>query len=286
MFVIIGWIVVCVCIFGGFIIAGGSLASIWHPIEIVVIGGGAVGAMIAANGKSALNAIVKALPGSFKPPHATKALYMELLACLFEILSKVRKEGLMSVESDVEDPEKSAIFTKYPLVSHDHHIIEFVTDYLRMMVGGNLNAFEIEALMDQELETHHDEAHVPISAIAKLADSLPAFGIVACVLGVVKTMGALHLPPKELGPMIGTALTGTFLGILMAYGFVAPLAGILESKMNEEGKIYACIKFTLLSSLNGYAPQVAVEFGRKVLFSTDRPSFKELEDHVKSTKGK
>ncbi len=286
MFVIVGWVIVCVCIFGGFVISGGSLASIWHPIEIVVIGGGALGATVAANGKAALNAIVKAIPASFKPSHANKALYMELLALLYEILSKVRKEGLMSIEGDVDDPHNSPIFSKYHLVSHDHHIVEFITDYLRMMVGGNLNAFEIESLMDQEMETHHNEAHVPVAAIAKLADSLPAFGIVACVLGVVKTMGSLHLPPKELGPMIGTALTGTFLGILMAYGFVAPLAGILENKMGEDGKIYECIKFTLLSSLNGYAPQVAVEFGRKVLFSTDRPSFRELEEHVKSMKGK
>jgi chemotaxis protein MotA len=214
----------------------------------------------------------------------TKARYMALLALLYDILQKARKEGLMSIEKDVEDPHSSPLFQKYPEVGNDHHVTEFITDYLRMMVSGNLNAHEIESLMDSEIETHHHEAHAPVAAIARLAGALPAFGIVAAVLGVVNTMGSVGQPPAVLGGMIGSALVGTFLGILMAYGVVEPLGGLLEQKIDENGKELQCIKTTLLASMQGYAPQVAVEFGRKVLYSGDRPTFAELEGHVKGKK--
>jgi chemotaxis protein MotA len=204
----------------------------------------------------------------FKGSPYNKAFYMELFTLLFEILSKVRKEGLMSVEADVENPEASPVFSKYPAVLHDHHVVEFICDYLRLMVGGNLNAFEIENLMDVEIETHHHEGEVPISAVKGLADGLPAFGIVAAVMGVVHTMESVGAPPSELGMLIAHALVGTFLGILLAYGFVAPLATILEHKLGDGTRVFQTIKVTLLASLNGYAPQVAVEFGRKVLTST------------------
>ena len=206
---------------------------------------------------------------------------MELLALLYDILQKARKEGLMSIEKDVEDPHSSALFQKYPTVGNDHHVTEFITDYLRMMVSGNLNAHEIESLMDSEIETHHNEAHAAVAAIARLAGGLPAFGIVAAVLGVVNTMGSVGQAPAILGGMIASALVGTFLGILLAYGFVEPLGGLLEQKVDDAGKELQCIKTTLLASMQGYAPQVAIEFGRKVLFSGDRPSFVELEAHVK-----
>ena len=205
---------------------------------------------------------------------------------LYEILGKVRKEGLMSIEGDIENPESSPIFSKYPSVTADHHVLDFITDYLRMMVGGNLNAFEIENLMDIEIETHHHEALVPAHVMSKTADSVPAFGIVVAVMGVVNVMGSVGEPPAVLGKMIGGALVGTFLGILVSYGFVAPIAGQLEQKAEEGGKIYQCIKAVLLASMNGYAPQVAVEFGRKVLYSTDRPTFMELEEDLKGRKGK
>ena len=211
---------------------------------------------------------------------------MDLLAMLFEILAKVRKEGLMSIESDIENAEASPIFSKYPNVSHDHHVMEFITDYLRMMVGGNLNAFEIENLMDLEIETHHQEAHLPVHIMSKTADATPAFGIVVAVMGVVNVMGSVGEPPAVLGKMIGGALVGTFLGILVSYGFLQPVAAQLEHKAEEGGKIYQCIKAVLLASMNGYAPQVAVEFGRKVLYSTDRPSFIEMEEDLKARKGK
>ena len=229
-------------------------------------------------------ATLKLLPQVLKGNKYTKARYMELLSMLYEILQKARKEGLMAIEQDVEEPEKSEIFKKYPAVGSDHHVIEFTTDYLRMMVSGNLNAHEIESLMDAEIETHHQEAHAPVAALTRLAGALPAFGIVAAVLGVVNTMGSVGQPPAVLGGMIASALVGTFLGILLAYGAVEPLAGLLEQKAEDASKEFACIKSTLLASMQGYNPATAIEFGRKVLFSGDRPGFAELEAHVKGKK--
>jgi chemotaxis protein MotA len=286
MLVIVGYVIILAAVFGGFAAAGGHLGSLLQPVELVMIGGSALGAFFVANSSKVLKGTLKALPAVFKGSKFTKALYLELLSLLYDILAKVRKEGLMSIEGDVDNPEQSPIFSKYPRILADHHAVEFLTDYLRLMVGGNLNAFEIENLMDVEIETHHHEGEVPIGAINKLADGLPAFGIVAAVMGVVHTMESVGLPPSELGKLIAAALVGTFLGILLSYGFVGPLATLLEHKLNEGTKMLQCIKVTLLASLNGYAPQVAVEFGRKVLYSTERPSFSELESEVKQRKGK
>ena len=286
MFVIIGYVVALGCIFGGYIIHGGNIGVVLHalPIEMMVIGGGALGAFVVANQPKTLKAVFKALPTLLKGSKYTKARYMELMALLYDILQKARKDGLMSIEKDVEEPHNSPLFKKYTTVGSDHHVTEFVTDYLRMMVSGNLNAHEIESLMDSEIETHHQESHGPVAAIARLAGGLPAFGIVAAVLGVVNTMGSVGQPPAVLGAMIGSALVGTFLGILLAYGVVEPLGGLLEQKVDEGSKELQCIKTTLLASMQGYAPQVAVEFGRKVLYSKDRPTFSELEGHVKGKK--
>jgi chemotaxis protein MotA len=244
-----------------------------------------IGGFVASNGIKSIKATVGALPGVLKGSPFTKSLYIDLLAMLYEILTKVRKEGLMSIEGDIENPDSSALFGKYPSVTADHHVMEFVTDYLRMMVGGNLNAFEIENLMDIEIETHHQEAHGPAHIVSKVSDSVPAFGIIVAVMGVVNVMGSVGEPPAVLGKMIGGALVGTFLGILVSYGFVAPIASQLEQKVEEGSKIYQCIKVVLLASMNGYAPQVAVEFGRKVLYSTERPTFGELEEELKNRKG-
>ena len=273
-------------VFGGFALAGGHLAGLWQPLEVLMIGGGALGAFFVGNDGKSIKATMKALPTLFKGSRYTKTLYLELMSLLSDVLSKVRKEGLMSIESDVDAPEESPIFTKYPGILHDHHMIEFITDYLRLMVSGNMDAFQIENLMDNEIETHHHEGEVPVHCIAKLGDGLPAFGIVAAVMGVVHTMESVGLPPAELGILIAHALVGTFLGILLAYGFVGPLSGLLEQKLHESTKMFQCVKVTLLASLNGYAPAVAIEFGRKVLFSTERPSFKELEEHIKQAKTK
>jgi chemotaxis protein MotA len=286
LLVIIGYIVVILSVFGGFALAGGHLASLLQPVELLMIGGGALGAFFVGNNVKAMKATFQALPTLFKGSKFTKSLYMDLMSLMFEILTKVRKEGLMSIEGDVEKPEESPIFTKYPSILHDHHVVEFITDYLRLMVSGNMDAFQIENLMDNEIETHHHEGAVPVHCIAKLGDGLPAFGIVAAVMGVVHTMASVGLPPAELGILIANALVGTFLGILLAYGFVGPLASLLEQKLDESTKIYQCIKVTLLASLNGYAPALAIEFGRKVLFSTERPTFGELEEHIKLSKTK
>jgi chemotaxis protein MotA len=273
-------------VFGGFAMAGGHLGSLLQPVELLMIFGSAAGAFLVANPSKVIKSTLKALPSLLRGSRYSKSLYMETLALLFEILAKVRKEGLMSIEGDVETPEQSPIFSKYPMVTSDHHVVEFLTDYLRLMVGGNLNAFEIENLMDNELETHHEEGSVPIHAIEKMGDALPAFGIVAAVMGVVHTMESVGIPPAELGKLIAAALVGTFLGILLAYGFVGPLATLLQHKLDESTKMLQCIKVTLLASLNGYAPQVAVEFGRKVLCSTERPTFMELEEDVKQRKAR
>ena len=283
MFVIIGWVVAMVCIFGVFIAHGGNIAVVLHalPFEMITIFGAAAGAFLANNQMKVIKGAMKGLAGCFKGSKFSKARYMELLALLFDILQKARKDGLMSIEKDVEAPHDSPIFQKYANVGKDHHVVEFTTDYLRMMVSGNLNAHEIESLMDSEIETHHHENHAPVSAIARLAGGLPAFGIVAAVLGVVNTMGSVGQPPAVLGAMIGSALVGTFLGILLAYGIVEPLGGLLEQKAEDGSKELQCIKTTLLASMQGYNPTTAIEFGRKVLFSTERPSFSELESHVK-----
>ncbi len=286
MLVLSGWLLVVVAVFGGFGLAGGHLAALFQPFELMMISGAAVGSFLVGNSGKAIRATVKALPSVFKGSKYTKALYMELLSLLFEILAKVRKEGLVSIEGDVENPAESPLFAKYPKIYADHHVIEFMADYLRLMVGGNLNAFEIENLMDNEIETHHKEGEIPVSVLAKLGDAMPAFGIVAAVMGVVHTMESMNLPPAELGPLIAAALVGTFLGILMSYGFVSPLSTALEHKLIESSKPLDCVKVTLLASLNGYAPQVAIEFGRKVLYSTERPSFLELEEEIKQRKGK
>ncbi len=286
MFVIIGYIVVCGTIFGGYALAGGHLGGLWQPLEVLMIFGGALGAFIVGNDTKALKATLKSLPSLFKGSKFNKALYLDLLSLLYEILTKIRKDGMMSIENDIENPESSPLFSKYPKILHDHHVLEFICDYLRLMVSGNMDAFQVENLMDNELETHHMEGHVPAHCIAKLGDGLPAFGIVAAVMGVVHTMENVALPPAELGILIAHALVGTFLGILLAYGFVGPLSGLLEQKLEESSKILQTVKVTLLASLNGYAPAIAVEFGRKVLYSTERPGFTELEEHVKQAKNK
>ena len=286
MLVIVGYIVSMVCIFGVYIFHGGNIQVILTalPFEMITIFGAAFGAFMVNNQPKVLKATLKLIPQAFKGSKYTKARYLELMALLYDILQKARKEGLMAIEKDVEDPHSSEIFNKYPTVGHDHHVVEFMTDYLRMMVSGNLNAHEIESLMDSEIDTHHAEEHATIAAIARLSGGLPAFGIVAAVLGVVNTMGSVGQPPAVLGGMIASALVGTFLGILLAYGVVEPLGGLLEQKTEDAGKELQCIKTTLLASMQGYNPSTAIEFGRKVLFSTERPTFAELEGHVRGKK--
>lgn len=251
------------------------------PFETMTIMGAATGAFIAANPPKMLKATIAGLILCFKGSKYNKARYLELMALLYDILQKARRDGMLAIERDIDKPLESPLFQKYKTVGRDHRIIEFVTDYLRIMVTGNLNAHQLESLMDSEIETHHAEAHAPAAALERLAGGLPAFGIVAAVLGVINTMGSVGEAPAVLGAMIASALVGTFLGILLSYAVFEPLAGLLAQKVNEGTKELECIKTTLLASVQGYTPQMAVEFGRKVLFSTERPSFDELENHVR-----
>ena len=285
MFLIVGYVIILAASVGTYAVHG-SLAALWVPLEYLAIFGLTIGGFVAGNDVKVIKATIGALPSIFKGSKYNKAAYVDLLAMLFEVLAKVRKEGLMSIENDVENPHESPIFSKYPSISHDHHVMEFITDYLRMMVGGNLNALEIENLMEMEIETHHHEVEVPGHVMSKTGDATPAFGIVVAVMGVVNVMGSVGEPPPVLGKMIGGALVGTFLGILLSYGFIQPIASLLEQKAHEGSKIYQVIKVVLLASMSGYAPQVAVEFGRKVLFASDRPTFIELEEELKARKGK
>ncbi|WP_380177550.1 flagellar motor stator protein MotA [Kalamiella sp. sgz302252] len=284
MLVILGYILVVGSVLGGYVMVGGHLGALYQPSELLIIGGAGIGAFIVGNNGKAIKATLKALPLLMKGSKYNKAVYMDLMALLYRLMAKSRQQGMLSLESDIESPQESEIFANYPRILADKRLVDFITDYLRLMVSGNMNAFEIEALMDEEIETYEHECEVPATAIGTVGDSLPAFGIVAAVMGVVHTLASADRPPAELGELIAHAMVGTFLGILLAYGFISPLAGLLRQKCSESTKMMQCIKVTLLSSLNGYAPQIAVEFGRKTLYSTERPSFTELEEHVRNAK--
>jgi len=282
MLFIIGVIIVCACVSGGYVLSHGQMGALWQPYEVLIICGAAFGAFVISNPmpviKQSFGGVVAILKGS----KYNRALYLDLLSMMFAVLTKARKDGMMAIEADIDDPAASPIFSKYPKVVGDHHVMEFICDYLRMMVGGNMNPFELENLMDVELKTHHEEIEQAPTAINKVSEALPGFGIVAAVLGIVITMASLDQPPEVIGHHVAAALVGTFLGILFAYGFVGPMAISMEHLNREEAKFYQCIKVTLLASMNGYNPQVAVEFGRKAMYSSFRPSFTELEEHVKN----
>ncbi|SAK41153.1 flagellar motor protein MotA [Caballeronia catudaia] len=286
MLIFIGSLVTLLSVFGGYALEGGHLGALMQPVEILMIVGAGIGAFILGNNAKTIKATIQVLPTLFKGAKYDKSMYMELMGLLYVLLAKARKEGTLALEADIEDPSKSPVFSQYPKILADHHIVEFLTDYLRLMVSGNMNAFEIESLMDEEIETHHVEGEAPAHALTKVGDAMPAFGIVAAVMGVVHTMASADQPPAILGEMIAQALVGTFLGILLSYGFIGPLANVAEQRVAEQTKMFQCIKVTILASLNGYAPAIAVEFGRKVLFSTERPSFSELEEHVRRVKSK
>lgn len=281
MLIIIGYLIILLCVFGGFALSGGHLPAVFQPLELLIIGGAAVGAFIVGNSVTVLKSVGKALPQVFRGQKSARVLSGELLGLMYNLLNKARQQGLMSLEADIDEPEKSAIFTSYPALMKDHHVIEFICDYLRLIVTSNMQPFQLEALMDAEIESHHEEAMIPANAITKMADAMPAFGIVAAVLGVVHTMESISLPPSELGVLIAHALVGTFLGILIGYGFIGPIATAMEQRANQTQLMLQCIKVTLLASLHNNPPIIAVEFGRKVLFSASRPSFNQLNDEVK-----
>ena len=286
MLILAGVLIVLLAVFGGFVLQDGHLAALFQPYELLMIFGGALGAFVIANDRKALSMTWHSLPLLFHGSRYTRELYMTLMALLFDVLTKVRREGLMSLEDDIDKPYDSALFARYRLVLVDRELLDFITDYLRLIVSGTMNAYQLENLMDNEITTYEEDADIPVQAIHKLADGMPAFGIVAAVMGVVHTMGSIGKPPAELGGLIAAALVGTFLGILLSYGLVAPLGSLMHRRHQEVAKALQCVKVTLLASLNGYAPTIAVEFGRKVISASERPSFAELEGHVRQLKSR
>jgi chemotaxis protein MotA len=275
MLAFIGTIIVLACVVTGFLMVGGNLMALWHPSEIIIIVGAALGAYITSNPIKVVKGGFSGALALFKKPAYDRAAYVDLLKLIYDLLVKARKEGLLAIEADLEDPSKSNVFSKYPAILADHHMLEFITDCLRLMVGGNLDPQELESLLEYELETHHKEAHEPAHAVQGVADALPGFGI-------VNTMGALEgADTATIGYKVGAALVGTFLGILVAYGLVGPIATAMGHRAHEEGKAFEVVKMALVASVRGYPPQVAVEFARKLLFSDVRPTFADLEAHLK-----
>lgn len=284
MLIIIGYIVILLCVFGGFALGGGHLAAIFQPLELLIICGAAMGAFIVGNNMTVIKATGKSLPAVLRGQKSAKVMSIALLSLLYALLNKARQQGLMSLETDIDEPENSPLFNAYPALMAKHHVIEFICDYLRLIITSNMQPFQLESLMDMEIESHHEEEMIPANAITKVADAMPAFGIVAAVLGVVHTMESISLPPSELGILIAHALVGTFLGILIGYGFIGPIATAMEQNANQIQLMLQCIKVTILASLHNNPPIISVEFGRKVLFAAQRPTFNQLADEIKNAK--
>lgn len=284
MNLIVGIVVVMGCVLGGFAIHGGQLLALWQPSELLIIGGAAAGSFIIANpfsvSKRALRGMAKLLKGA---PYS-KEHYLALFAVMYELLSIARKEGMMGLERVIEEPEKSELFKKRPLILADAHVTEFIQDYLRLVISGDMDQFQLEALMDLEIETHHHDSGEPAGAMARISDALPGFGIVAAVLGIVNTMGSLGGPPEEIGQKVAAALVGTFLGILLAYGFLGPVSNAMERMARDETQFYTTIKTCIMGFLQGHPPQVAIEFGRKSTPGALRPSFRDLEAQLRGKK--
>jgi len=249
-----------------------------------MIGGAGIGAFIAANNGKAIKATFRIFGRLRRSKRYDKSLYMELMAVQYKMLVKIRRDGMLGIERDIDNPQDSALFNEHPRILDDPTIMAFLTDYLRLMVSGTMEPMEIDELMLHEIEAFEQEAHIPVDAIAKVGDAMPAFGIVAAVMGVVKALSAADAAPDQMGQMIAHALVGTFLGILAGYGFVNPLASRVERQAKEVEKVLQCMRVTLMASLHGYAPQLAVEFGRKALHSEERPGFTELEEYVRNPK--
>ncbi|MAR91634.1 MAG: flagellar motor stator protein MotA [Pseudomonadota bacterium] len=281
MLKIVGFIIVTASVLGGYVLSHGELLTLWQPYELLIIGGAALGAFVVSNPPHVILEVFRATFRCLLGQRYGQALYMDLLSLLYELFNKARRSGLMSIEDDVENPEASDIFERYPRITGEPQLLEFICDYLRIISTGNLSAFELETLMDQDIETSLQEAEHPAHALHKVADALPGFGIVAAVMGIVITMKSLGGPPDELGLHVAAALVGTFLGILLAYGFVGPMSIALEHEAQERIKALECAKTAILAMVNGIPPQLAVEFGRKTLYAKERPSFSALEDHLR-----
>jgi chemotaxis protein MotA len=277
MFSIIGIVLVIAAIVGGYLMEKGNLAVLLQPAELIIIAGAAAGTVLIANPLYILKQIVGGFVGIFKGSRFTRQLYLDSLKMLFDLFNRSRKEGLTAIEADLEEPEKSKTFTAYPAVTKDHHVRDFICDTLRMASSGAVEPFDIDQMMELDLDVHHRDAALPVSALSTVADALPGLGIVAAVLGVVITMGALGGPPEEIGHKVAAALVGTFLGILLCYGFVGPLAANMSKIVDEEGAYYQVLRVTMASFIKGMAPILAVEVGRRATPGQVRPGFSELE---------
>jgi chemotaxis protein MotA len=267
---------------GGFMLDGGHILALWHPTEALIIVGAALGAFLTSNPTKIVKSAFKGAIAVVKGPRYKRDDYVMLLKLLYDVLVKIRKDGLMAIETDLESKDGGTLFKNYPQLVADSRLMEFITDCLRLMVGGSLDPHELESLLEMELETHHQAAHEPGHAVQTVADALPGFGIVAAVLGIVNTMATLDgADTATIGHKVGAALVGTFLGILVSYGFIGPIASSMNHAANEEGKAFEVVKMALVASVRGYVPSIAIEFARKLLMSDVRPSFSDLEAQLK-----
>ncbi len=282
MLFIVGLIVVAASVVGGYLGNGGHIMILWQPLEFVIIFGAAIGAFIIANPRPVLIGALKAMKKLLTGARGSKSNYLDLLAAMFALFKLAKTKGDLALEAHVEHPEESPLFQAYPSLAGNHHAVAFLCDYLRLLTMGSGSPHEIEAIMDGELAVHHAEQEAIAGSVNAIADGLPALGIVAAVLGVIHTMGSITEPPEILGHLIGGALVGTFSGVLASYGVAAPVAHSLEATFTAEGKYLECIKAGVIAHIQGYAPQIAVEFARKTIPSHLRPSFTEVEETIQN----
>ncbi|HEY2860231.1 MAG TPA: flagellar motor stator protein MotA [Terracidiphilus sp.] len=283
MFAILGILVVFGAVIGGFLMEKGQILVLVQPAELLIIAGASLGTLLVANPVHILKGIVGGLLGVIKGKGTSKERYLETLKMMYQFLNKVRKEGLLSVENDVEKPEASVIFKNYPAFLADHHSRAFVCDTLRMAITGGVEPFDMDQMMELDMEVHHHDATQPVSALSTTADALPGLGIVAAVLGVVITMGALGGPPEEIGHKVAAALVGTFLGILLCYGVAGPLSSNMAKTADEHNSYLHVLRVLLLSFLKGSAPMIAIEMGRRAIPAHVRPTFDEMEKRCKQS---
>ena len=277
MFAIIGIVVVFGAVIGGVLLEHGKLMVLMQPNELIIIGGAAVGTVLVANPLPVIIKTVKSVIGVLGGNPYSKAYYLESLKMLNDIFQFARKSGMAKLEEDVENPDKSATFSKYPKMLKDHHMLHFVCDTLRMSVSGVVAAHDLDAILENDIDVHHHEQMAPAKALSTVADALPGLGIVAAVLGVVITMGSLNGPPQEIGEKVGAALVGTFLGILLSYGVVSPLSANIEKIVDASTQFYQVLRAGLMAFAKGMAPSIAVEFARRAIPHEVRPTFKEME---------
>jgi chemotaxis protein MotA len=285
MFLIIGIVVVFGAVVAGYLMEHGNLRVLIQPAELVIIGGAAIGTVLIANPLHILKAIAGGLAGAFGGSKYNKAKYLETLKMMYELFTRARKEGLMALETDSDAPDKSPVFSKYPKFLKDHHAMHFVCDTIRMAAGGGVEPFDVDQMMELDMDVHHHGTAQPIAALSTMADSLPGLGIVAAVLGVVITMGALGGPPEEIGHKVAAALVGTFLGILLCYGLIGPIAGNMGKIAEDEHSYYHVLRVVMVSFMKGAPPTIAVEFARRAIPGHVRPSFQETEKYIKGGGG-